>query len=269
VESMHYESRKNILEYDDVANHQRKAIYKFRNQLLDPEFDISKKINENRVEYVDHLLGESEIIAGMPQEDFNIHKLRDLIIENLNLDIPITEFENKDIDELQEFIVEALTNIYEDKMSQFDAQTRHDIESEIYLSVLDPEWREHLYEMDVLKTGIGLRGYNQKDPLTEYKQDSYHLFSALIARIKHEAVKKLQIVQFKFENEDEIQEQLEQMKDELEIEMDKVVESGAEQTTQPQVGGKKPKRNEPCPCGSGKKYKQCCGKSGPKKGLLA
>ncbi|MEA2027965.1 MAG: preprotein translocase subunit SecA, partial [Campylobacterota bacterium] len=255
VENMHYESRKNILEYDDVANHQRKAIYKFRNQLLDTEFDITKKINENRVEYVDHLLGESEIIAGMPQEDFNIHKLRDLIIENINLDIPITEFENKEIDELQEFIVDALTKIYEDKMNQFDIQTRHDIESEIYLSVLDPEWREHLYEMDVLKTGIGLRGYNQKDPLTEYKQDSYHLFSALIARIKHEAVKKLQIVQFKFEDENDLQEQLEHMKDELEIEMDKVIESGAEQATQPQVGGKKPKRNEACPCGSGKKYK--------------
>jgi len=270
VENMHYESRKNILEYDDVANHQRKAIYKFRNQLLDTEFDITKKIAENRVEYIEYLLHESEILAGMPSEDFNLEKLRDLLIENLNFDIPLSELEGKEADELHEFVLDALTSVYEAKMSKFDVEMRHDIESEIYLSVIDPEWREHLYEMDVLKTGIGLRGYNQKDPLTEYKQDSYHLFTALIQRIKFEAVKKLQIVQIQFENENDLQEQLEHMKNELEIEMDKVVESGSESAqTSPQTGGKKPKRNEPCPCGSGKKYKQCCGKSGPKKGLLA
>jgi len=269
VENMHYESRKNILEYDDVANHQRKAIYRFRNQLLDSEFDISKKIAENRAEYVEHLIHEAEIIEGMPTEDFNLSKLRDLVIENLNIDIELSDFEEKEIDELQTFMNEAFSTIYEEKMSQFDESTRHDIESEIYLSVLDPEWREHLYEMDVLKTGIGLRGYNQKDPLTEYKQDSYHLFTSLIQRIKYEAVKKLQIVQITFENENDLKEQIEQMKDGLEIELDKVVESGSGSTSAPQVGGKKPKRNEPCPCGSGKKYKQCCGKSGPKKGLLA
>ncbi|MBN2823809.1 MAG: preprotein translocase subunit SecA, partial [Campylobacterales bacterium] len=270
VENMHYESRKNILEYDDVANHQRKAIYRFRNQLLDPEFDVAKKIAENRVEYIEHLLQESDIISGMPQEDFNLEKLRDLIIENLNFNIPLSEFEGKDADELHDFVIDALTQVYEAKMGRFDKEIRHDIESEIYLSVLDPEWREHLYEMDVLKTGIGLRGYNQKDPLTEYKQDSYHLFTALIQRIKFEAVKKLQIVQIQFENENELQEQLEQMKDELEIQMDKVVESSSQTPkASPQMGGKKPRRNELCPCGSGKKYKQCCGRSGPKKGLLA
>jgi preprotein translocase subunit SecA len=270
VENMHYESRKNILEYDDVANHQRKAIYKFRNQLLDKEFDVAKKVAENRVEYIEYLLHESEILEGMPREDFNLEKLRDLLIENLNFEVDLATLEGKEVDELHEFIVESLTSVYEEKMSQFDSETRHDIESEIYLSVLDPEWREHLYEMDVLKTGIGLRGYNQKDPLTEYKQDSYHLFTALIQRIKFEAVKKLQIVQIQFENENDLKDQLEHMKDELEIELDKVIESGGEESKSvPQVGGKKPKRNEPCPCGSGKKYKQCCGKSGPKKGLLA
>jgi len=265
VENMHYESRKNILEYDDVANHQRKAIYNFRNMLLNPSFDVTQRIAENREEYITHLLHESEII-----EDFNLEKLKDLIVENLNLDIPIGALEGKDVSELSAFVNQAVTNVYELKMSRFDAPIRHDIESEIYLSVLDPEWREHLYEMDVLKTGIGLRGYNQKDPLTEYKQESYHLFTALIQRIKFEAVKKLQIVQIQFDNEEDLQEQLEKMKDELEIEMDKVVQSSFETSnTLPQSGGKKPKRNETCPCGSGKKYKQCCGKSGPKKGLLA
>jgi len=270
VENMHYESRKNILEYDDVANHQRKAIYNFRNMLLDPNFDVTQRIAENREEYIMYLLHESEIINGMSQEDFNLDKLRVLIIENLNLDIPTSAFEGKDMSELNAFANQAVTNVYELKMGRFDASIRHDIESEIYLSVLDPEWREHLYEMDVLKTGIGLRGYNQKDPLTEYKQESYHLFTALIQRIKFEAVKKLQIVQIQFDNEEDLQEQLEKMKNELEIEMDKVIQSDTQASkSSPQIGGKKTKRNESCPCGSGKKYKQCCGKSGPKKGLLA
>jgi len=266
VEAMHYESRKNVLEYDDVANYQRKAIYKFRNQLLDINFDITKKIQENRLEYIEHLIAEADIIEGMPKEDFNIEKLRLLIIENLNFSFPLEYFQDREKDELVELINKGLEAHYEEKMSPLDRETRHDVESEIYLSVLDPEWRDHLYEMDVLKTGIGLRGYNQKDPLTEYKQDSYHLFTALIQRIKFEAVKKLQIVQFTFENPEELQESLEKIENELENNISTTIENSSEML---QNSGKKIKRNEPCPCGSGKKYKQCCGKSGPKKGILA
>jgi len=270
VESMHYESRKNVLEYDDVANYQRKAIYRFRNQLLDADFDISNKISENRVEYIEHLLGESDIIDGALKEDFNIKKLSLLILENLNTDIPLDYFEDKDANEIKEILLDALEKIYDEKMSVLDEQTKHDAESELYLSVLDPEWRDHLHEMDVLKTGIGLRGYNQKDPLTEYKQESYHLFTDLIQRIKFEAVKKLQIVQFEFENQEEIEESLEKIKDELESEVSDAVENNTNQETQNnELYAKKPKRNDPCPCGSGKKYKQCCGVSGPKKGVFA
>ena len=271
VESMHYESRKSVLEYDDVANYQRKAIYKFRNQLLDVDFDVSKKISENRVEYIEHLLEESDIIDGALKEDYNIEKLRLLILENLNTDIPMDYLSDKDAGEIKTILIDALENIYNEKMSVLDEKTRHDAESEIYLSVLDPEWRDHLHEMDVLKTGIGLRGYNQKDPLTEYKQDSYHLFTDLIQRIKFEAVKKLQIVQFEFENQKEIEESLEKMKDELESEVSNAIENNFTQESQNSgiIHTKKPKRNEPCPCGSGKKYKQCCGVSGPKKGVFA
>jgi preprotein translocase subunit SecA len=268
VESMHYESRKNILEYDDVANHQRKAIYKFRNQLLDSNFDITKKIQENRLEYIEYLINESDIIEGMPKEDFNIEKLRLLILENLNFNFDLEDFKDKDRDELIDIIIKNLEAAYEEKMRPLDKETRHDVESEIYLSVLDPEWRDHLYEMDVLKTGIGLRGYNQKDPLTEYKQDSYHLFTALISRIKFEAVKKLQIVQFTFESQDELEETLERMQNELENDLSNHLKNDSKNANL-NLNTKKPKRNEPCPCGSGKKYKQCCGKSGPKKGLLA
>ena len=278
VENQHYESRKNILEYDDVANHQRKAIYAFRNQLLDTEFDIAAKIKENRAEYIAHLLAECEIYDGMPKEDFNVEKLAALIKEELHIDVDHQHFIDKEVEELTSMITEMMENIYEEKMSQIDPEQRTEIERILYLQVLDPQWRDHLYEMDVLKTGIGLRGYNQKDPLTEYKQDSYKLFTDLVERIKHEAVKVLQLVQFDFTSPEDEEAAVEQIKEELEndvadaqfnqsFEEGIITEDSAD--LKPITGTKKPKRNDPCPCGSGKKYKNCCGKSGPKKGLLA
>jgi preprotein translocase subunit SecA len=175
-------------------------------------------------------------------------------------------------------ITEMMENIYEEKMSQLDPEQRKEIERILYLQVLDPQWRDHLYEMDVLKTGIGLRGYNQKDPLTEYKQDSYKLFTDLVTRIKHEAVKTLQLVQFDFTTAEEEEAAVEHIREELEADVaeatlnqsyeEGTIAEDSEKLT-PQRAVKKPKRNDPCPCGSGQKYKNCCGKSGPKKGLLS
>ncbi len=278
VENQHYEARKHILEYDDVANHQRKAIYTFRNQLLDPEFDIDAKIKENREEYVQHLLDEADIIEGMPREDYDLERLAALIREELLMDLEPETFKDKDADEIKEMIISLMENLYEAKMSQLEPEQRKEIERIIYLQVLDPQWRDHLYEMDVLKTGIGLRGYNQKDPLTEYKQESYKLFTELVQRIKHEAVKTLHLVQFDFTSPEEEEQAIEQIREELESEVaDATLNQSFEEGVitedldklEPITGTKKPKRNDPCPCGSGKKYKNCCGQSGPKKGLLA
>ena len=273
VENQHYESRKHILEYDDVANHQRKAIYGFRNQLLDPSFDIDAKIKENRAEYIQHILAESDILDGMPSEDFNIEKLVALIKEELHIEVDASNFKNKDAEEVASMVQEMMEHIYEEKMSQLAPEQRQEIERILYLQVLDPQWRDHLYEMDVLKTGIGLRGYNQKDPLTEYKQDSYKLFTDLVTRIKFEAIKVLQVVQFDFTTQEEETQAVEHIREELESDVAQATlnqDSDAEEPTKkPHIATKKPKRNDPCPCGSGKKYKNCCGQSGPKKGLLA
>jgi len=272
VENQHYESRKHILEYDDVANHQRKVIYTFRNQLLNPQFDIAAKLKENRTEYIEYLLEASEIYQGMATEDFDLEKLAAIIKEELHIEIQIEDFQEKEREELHEMLKEMMETIYEDKMSQLDPEQRQEIERILYLQVLDPQWRDHLYEMDVLKTGIGLRGYNQKDPLTEYKQDSYKLFTDLISRIKLEAVKVLHLVQFDFTSAEEEEAAVEQIKEELESDVSQAVlntEEPVEKKNTPIKAEKKPKRNEPCPCGSGQKYKNCCGKSGPKKGLFA
>ncbi len=278
VESMHYESRKNILEYDDVANHQRKAIYAFRNQLLDPKYDLTGKIDENRELFVNTLLAEAEIYEGTPSEDFDLDKFTSLIKQHIDIEIDPSILKEKEPHEIREIILDILKKAYEEKMSVFDPEQRREVESLIYLQVLDPLWRDHLYEMDVLKTGIGLRGYNQKDPLTEYKQESYRLFEQLVERIKFDGTKLLYNIQFNFEEPQEELEEIEKIRDELEIEESDLDLIGAlleeesqneEQKRTPFVAQKKPKRNDPCPCGSGKKYKHCCGKSGPKKGLLA
>ncbi len=274
VENLHFESRKHLLEYDDVANEQRKVIYKFRDELLNPEFDIKSKLHENREEYVEDLLSRAEIFAGGIKDDFDLDKVAALLKEEMNLDISKEELQGLEYDELKEKIVEKIEQEYEKKMSVLVPEQRSEFERIIYLQILDNAWREHLYQMDILKTGIGLRGYNQKDPLTEYKKESYNLFVELVNRIKYEAVKTLQLVQFQ-EEKDEEEERLKKMLQELEAEAmndikleHKSVLEPEEKEEKPQMKKKIP-RNAPCPCGSGKKYKYCCGKSGPKKGVLA
>jgi preprotein translocase subunit SecA len=125
--------------------------------------------------------------------------------------------------------------------------------------------------MDILKTGIGLRGYNQKDPLTEYKKESYEMFMDLISRIKHESTKTLQLIQLRDESEEKEREAaMAKMMAEMEEAAENVkLSHGDDLQPEAKKIEKKIARNEPCPCGSGKKYKNCCGKSGPKKGLLA
>jgi preprotein translocase subunit SecA len=273
VENMHYESRKHILEYDDIASEQRKVIYNFRNQLLDENFDVDSKISENRMAYVDYLLSECDIFDGASNEDFNLEKLSGMLQEEVNIKIEESTLKGKDYDALQKLVLSTLTDTYETKMEQLTDEQRSEVQRILYLQVLDPQWRDHLYEMDVLKTGIGLRGYNQKDPLTEYKKDSYNLFMQLVDRIKYEAIKVLTLVQFNFEDPEQERAKMEAMRDELEADLEhaktnEVVEADFEEGIA-QTIEKKPKRNDPCPCGSGKKYKQCCGVSGPKKGLLA
>jgi preprotein translocase subunit SecA len=194
--------------------------------------------------------------------------------EEMNLDISKEELQGLEYNELKEKIVEKIEQEYEKKMSVLVPEQRSEFERIIYLQILDNAWREHLYQMDILKTGIGLRGYNQKDPLTEYKKESYNLFVELVNRIKYEAVKTLQLVQFQ-EEKDEEEEKLKKMLQELEAEAMSDIKLEHESVLEPKEKEEKPvlkkkiPRNAPCPCGSGKKYKYCCGKSGPKKGVLA
>ncbi len=271
VENLHFESRKHLLEYDDVANEQRKSVYKFRDELLDANYDISAKIAENR-EYALHQifsklkafdhqnLSEEELLGlkNVLKEDFNAH----VALEDLKKASPI-----------ESFVAEKLKSDYENKMKVLDSEQRSRIERIVYLQILDNAWREHLYTMDNLKTGINLRGYNQKDPLVEYKKESYNLFLELIEDIKIEAIKTFSKIQFENEQDSsDAEHYLDNFSEEREHES---VTYRHEETLDEDLNvamkafAKTPKRNEPCPCQSGKKYKDCCAKSGPKKGLFA
>jgi preprotein translocase subunit SecA len=270
VENMHYDGRKQIVEYDDVANEQRKIVYLFRNQLLSKEYDIATKIDEIRVDYIQNLLFKSDIFDGGAREEFNLKKLQETLKEEINFDLQIEELSSMEYDELLESVTASLKETYDNKMSVLEGSIREEIEKEFYLKELDSAWREHLYSMDSMKTGIRLRAYNQKDPLVEYKKESFNLFSELRNDIKFNTIKTLQIIQFKVESaEEEAALVAQQLKAEQEKSMAAMKLNLAGEDDAPLSVEKKIARNDPCPCGSGKKYKQCCGKSGPKKGAFA
>ena len=264
VEAMHFESRKHLLEYDDVANEQRKVIYAFRNDLLKEDYDISSKIDENRVEYVQNLLSELNITQALSEDEFDYEQLIAKLKEELHFIVKIEDIKSEDYEALENRLVQILKDVYEQKMSQAGDKQKAEIERILYLQILDNAYREHLYSMDTLKTGIGLRGYNQKDPLVEYKKESYNMFIDLVSNIKLEIIKILFTIQLQSKEE---QEALDKVKANMEKSNEHITTNLAQEAVK--SSEKKISRNEVCPCGSGLKYKQCCGKSGPKRGLVA
>ena len=263
VESLHFESRKHLLEYDDVANEQRKTIYRYRNELLDDDYDIKAKISQNINEYCVKI--SNEIFFEDESVEKRLEKLKSVILNECYANINEKEFENLNPTQMQEKLSEFLEKTYNEKMSKLDEKELHNIERILYLQVLDNAWREHLYQMDILKTGISLRGYNQKDPLVEYKKESYNLFLELVERIKFDSIKLLFSVKFSDENSEKLKQKASEENEKL---IQNSVKMGVDEDNLGEAEFKKVPRNSPCPCGSGKKYKECHGKSGPKQGLL-
>ena len=243
-----------------MANEQRKIVFRFRNELLSADYDIDTKIDEIRQEYIVHLVNMAEIYDGMAVEDFDLEKVCALVEEELNTKVDVADIKDKEYEELVDMLQGAFKMMYDQKMAEIPAQLKQSVEKEIYLTTLDNAWREHLYQMDTMKTGIFLRGYNQKDPLVEYKKESFSLFNELTFTIKFETIKMLQIVQF----DKEALKQREAFSEKKSQNENVQLSNTEVDTSAPKV-----KRNDPCPCGSGKKYKQCCGQSGPKKGSFA
>lgn len=271
VENLHFESRKHLLEYDDVANEQRKSVYKFRDELLDVNYDISAKIAENREYALHQIFSKLKAFDNQNLSKEELLGLKNILKEDFNTHVGLEDLEKAS--PIESFVAEKLKSDYENKMKVLDSEQRSRIERIVYLQILDNAWREHLYTMDNLKTGINLRGYNQKDPLVEYKKESYNLFLELIEDIKMEAIKTFSKIQFENEQDSSDAERyLDNFSEEREHESvnyrhEEALDEDLNATMK--AFAKTPKRNEPCPCKSGKKYKDCCAKSGPKKGLFA
>ncbi len=271
VENLHFESRKHLLEYDDVANEQRKSVYKFRDELLDVNYDISAKIAENREYALHQIFSKLKAFDHQDLSEEELLGLKNILKEDFNAHVTLEDL--KKASPIEKFVAEKLKSDYENKMKVLDSEQRSRIERIVYLQILDNAWREHLYTMDNLKTGINLRGYNQKDPLVEYKKESYNLFLEFIEDIKMEAIKTFSKIQFENEQDSSDAERyLDNFSEEREHESVTYHHEEAldeDLNVAMKAFAKTPKRNEPCPCKSGKKYKDCCAKSGPKKGLFA
>ncbi len=271
VENLHFESRKHLLEYDDVANEQRKSVYKFRDELLDSNYDISAKIAENREYALNQIFSKLKAFDHQNLSKEELLGLKNILKEDFNAHVSLEDL--KKASPIENFVAEKLKSDYENKMKVLDSEQRSRIERIVYLQILDNAWREHLYTMDNLKTGINLRGYNQKDPLVEYKKESYNLFLEFIEDIKIEAIKTFSKIQFENEQDsNDAERYLDNFSEEREHESVTYRHEEAldeDLNVAMKAFAKTPKRNEPCPCQSGKKYKDCCAKSGPKKGLFA
>ena len=253
VENRNFEVRKHLLQYDDVMNKQREIIYALRNRALHDE-TLEDLIQENIHEIAPELCDEY-FAEGIPPEQIDIKGFKEAVFKHFATPLwnSPDELIKAKPEELEQIVLDAINKVYRTREQQFGPETMRQIEKWIFLRVQDELWKDHLLDMDHLREGIGLRGYAQQDPLREYQREAYDLFLKLDSRMKIDFIEKLFTVQIMPREEMKAQEQqknivLSRGKDPEQQEKKPLVRQ------QPKVG-----RNDPCPCGSGKKYKKCCG----------
>ncbi|MDT8068174.1 MAG: preprotein translocase subunit SecA [Terriglobia bacterium] len=295
VEAQNFESRKHLLEYDDVMNKQREAVYGLRRQLLEG-LDQKELIQQD---YVRDMLGgllDKYASENTHPEDWDFAGLKNEVFTKFGVDIYAEGLQPQNLNrsELGDAVFQKLIERYDAKERLLGPDAMRHHERIVMLSVLDQLWKDHLLSMDHLKEGIGLRGYGQHDPLVEYKRESFDMFEAMMGRFEEETVRYLYLMQVVDANEerrmrqraeetehsahfaapadttdgngngrvqttlDEIEREF-QRKKRRELEQAKMAGSGDQQPVQQVVRGDKVGRNDPCPCGSGKKYKKCHG----------
>ncbi|OLQ87119.1 preprotein translocase subunit SecA [Vibrio panuliri] len=275
VEGRNFDIRKQLLEYDDVANDQRKVVYELRDELMSVE-DISEMIEQNRFDVINAIIDEY-IPPQSLEEMWDVQGLQDRLKNDFDLDAPVKEWLEADDklyeEALREKIVNQAIEVYNAKEEVVGAQVLRNFEKSVMLQTLDTLWKEHLAAMDHLRQGIHLRGYAQKNPKQEYKRESFELFEGLLDSLKTDVITVLSRV--RVQQQEEVERMEEQRRAQAEAaarhaqaqhataenqlaDGEENAEAGAQQPVvrdERKVG-----RNEPCPCGSGKKYKQCHGK---------
>jgi preprotein translocase subunit SecA len=262
VESMNYDIRKQLLEYDDVMNKQREAVYSLRNIILEGN-DLTDRIMNMIEESVEEKI-ELFCNTKYPEEwnwtNINLWLLR---VFNINLSVDEKEMLSLTKEKLKQRIIDLIKEKYEQRKQELSLEVFSELQRIVFLHMIDVAWREHLYELDHLKRSVGLRAYGQKDPLVEYKKESFILFSNMQARIRE------QTIEYIFKLQPLITRQTQQYRPSVSIQQSKTLQQpgSVQQKNVAQSGlvGQKVKhkigRNDPCPCGSGKKYKKCCGRN--------
>ena len=269
VEARNFDMRKHLLEYDDVANDQRRAIYESRNQLMEV-VDISERITAIRGEVINSFITQ-HIPPESLEEQWDINGLEKTLAAELQLELPIKQWlvDESDLDEekLRARIVDFANRKYQDKIANLDPPAIRQFERNIMQQSIDTHWREHLAALDHLRQGIHLRSYAQKTPTQEYKREAFELFALMLDMINTEVTKVLMLVKFKSADELQKVEEPQAPKNvqyhhaDFEQALEEANADAGPSEAQTFVRrGKKVGRNDPCPCGSGKKYKHCHGK---------
>ncbi|EMK6750526.1 preprotein translocase subunit SecA [Vibrio cholerae] len=267
VEGRNFDIRKQLLEYDDVANDQRKVVYELRDELMSAD-DISDMIAQNREDVLNAVM--DEYIPPQSLEDmWDIKGLEDRLKNDFDLPLPIQSWldaDNKLYEEaLRERIIEQAVEVYKAKEQAVSPAVMRNFEKSVMLQMLDTLWKEHLAAMDHLRQGIHLRGYAQKNPKQEYKRESFELFEDLLESLKSDVITVLSKVRVQQQEEVERMEaqrraQAEEAARHAQAQHASADDAEQDESNQPMVRDeRKVGRNEPCPCGSGKKYKQCHG----------
>ncbi|MRR15808.1 MAG: preprotein translocase subunit SecA [Deltaproteobacteria bacterium] len=252
VEGQNFDIRKHLLDYDDVMNNQRKVIYEQRKKVLRGEglwSDIEEMVEEIAGELLQEFAGDKK----HPQ-DWDLKSLEEALFKQFNLRLSISNEKGIDsVDGLRSYILENVLTYLHGKEKEFGPELMTYLMKVIMLQAIDTHWKEHLLAMDHLREGIGLRGYGQKDPVREYQREGYSMFMEMIGRIKMDTLEKLCLV--RIQKEEEVEEIRQKQK------QDYVLSRGEDTPANQTIKRESVKvgRNDPCPCGSGKKYKKCCG----------
>ncbi|MGI6119772.1 MAG: preprotein translocase subunit SecA [Desulfosporosinus sp.] len=247
VENRNFEIRKHVLDYDDVMNQQREVIYSQRRAVL-----MGENLRDNIMDMLEQAVKDSVSMfsgEGLYPEEWDLSGLADYVESFYLPGIHLTpeEFANLSIEEVEEMLLEKAKALYESREKQFGSDLMREIERAVMLQVVDSKWIDHLDAMDMLREGIGLRAYGQKNPLVEYRREGFEMFQGMINSIQNDIVRY--VMRVTPQVREEVAEQPRNMtENRYEGEPSKPVHTGE------QIG-----RNDPCPCGSGKKYKKCCG----------
>jgi len=263
VEGHNFDIRKHILEYDDVMNMQRESVYGQRREILGTE-NLYEWIDEMVQETIEEMV-EFHIDPRAHRDEWDLEGLTDRFFAVFGFKPPMESFE-PDVDSYEGGLLALAREAYKTREAEFGPETMRVLEKSFFLQVLDSQWKDHLYGMDQLREGIGLRGYGQKDPLSEYKIEGFGMFEAMMQRVREDTVRILYLVQLAEEENlpQRRQQRYSMTRGPLEDTYSGGGQAQASRPGQPvqqtvKRQGRKVGRNEPCTCGSGKKYKKCCG----------